>query len=188
MGFNVVYFPPISPVGRNRAARARTTRSTRAADDVGSPWAIGAAEGGHDAILPELGTQEDFRRFVQRAGDAGIDIALDIAFQCAPDHPWVAQHPEWFRKRADGSIQYAENPPKKYQDIYPFDFETDRLGAHVDRAGRGVRALDRARRAHFPRRQPAHQGVSVLGMGDSRASAASTRTSSSCPRRSPARA
>ncbi len=123
MGFNVIYFPPISPVGRNRRKGKNNTLDP-AADDVGSPWAIGAAEGGHDAILPELGTMEDFRRFVQRAGDAGIDVALDIAFQCAPDHPWIAQHPEWFKKRADGSIQYAENPPKKYQDIYPFDFET----------------------------------------------------------------
>ncbi len=123
LGFNVIYFPPISPIGRTRRKGKNNTLDP-ALDDVGSPWAIGAAEGGHDAILPELGTLEDFRRFVQRAGEAGIDIALDIAFQCAPDHPWVAEHPEWFKKRADGSIQYAENPPKKYQDIYPFDFET----------------------------------------------------------------
>ena len=123
LGFNVIYFPPISPIGRTRRKGKNNTLDP-APDDVGSPWAIGAAEGGHDAILPELGTTEDFRRFVQRAGEAGIDIALDIAFQCAPDHPWVAEHPEWFKKRADGSIQYAENPPKKYQDIYPFDFET----------------------------------------------------------------
>ena len=123
MGFDVVYFPPIHPIGRSRRKGRNNTLDPRP-DDVGSPWAIGAAEGGHDAILGELGTLEDFRRLVQRAKAMGIDIALDIAFQCAPDHPWVTEHPEWFRKRADGSIQYAENPPKKYQDIYPFDFET----------------------------------------------------------------
>jgi starch synthase (maltosyl-transferring) len=123
MGFDVLYFPPIHPIGRaRRKGRNNTLEAT--ADDVGSPWAIGAAEGGHDAILGALGTPEDFRRLVRRAAELDIDIALDIAFQCAPDHPWVTEHPEWFRKRADGSIQYAENPPKKYQDIYPFDFES----------------------------------------------------------------
>jgi starch synthase (maltosyl-transferring) len=123
MGFDVVYFPPIHPIGRSRRKGRNNTLDAQPGD-VGSPWAIGAAEGGHLAILPELGTLEDFRRLVQRAAALDIDIALDIAFQCAPDHPWVREHPEWFRKRADGSIQYAENPPKKYQDIYPFDFET----------------------------------------------------------------
>ena len=123
MGFDVVYFPPIHPIGRSRR-KGRNNALEAKADDVGSPWAIGSAEGGHDAILGELGTLADFKRLVQRAAELDIDIALDIAFQCAPDHPWVTEHPEWFRKRADGSIQYAENPPKKYQDIYPFDFET----------------------------------------------------------------
>jgi starch synthase (maltosyl-transferring) len=123
MGFDVLYFPPIHPIGRVRR-KGRNNTLDPTGDDLGSPWAIGAAEGGHDAILPALGTLEDFRRLVQRAHEHGIEIALDIAFQCAPDHPWVTQHPEWFRQRADGSIQYAENPPKKYQDIYPFDFET----------------------------------------------------------------
>ncbi|CAN5756296.1 alpha-1,4-glucan--maltose-1-phosphate maltosyltransferase [soil metagenome] len=123
MGFDVLYFPPIHPIGRARR-KGRNNTLDATADDVGSPWAIGAAEGGHDAILSELGTAADFRRLVQRAAELDIDVALDIAFQCAPDHPWVAEHPEWFRKRADGSIQYAENPPKKYQDIYPFDFES----------------------------------------------------------------
>jgi starch synthase (maltosyl-transferring) len=123
MGFDVLYFPPIHPIGRTRRKGRNNTLDAQPGD-VGSPWAIGAAEGGHDAILAELGTLEDFRRLVQRARERGIEIALDIAFQCAPDHPWVSAHPEWFRKRADGSIQYAENPPKKYQDIYPFDFET----------------------------------------------------------------
>ncbi len=123
MGFDVLYFPPIHPVGRSRR-KGRNNTLEPLADDLGSPWAIGAAEGGHEAILPALGTLADFRRLVARAAELDIDIALDIAFQCAPDHPWVIEHPEWFRKRADGSIQYAENPPKKYQDIYPFDFET----------------------------------------------------------------
>jgi starch synthase (maltosyl-transferring) len=124
MGFDVVYFPPIHPIGRARR-KGRNNTLDPSADDVGSPWAIGAAEGGHEAILAELGTLEEFRHLVTRAAEHGIEIALDIAFQCAPDHPWVSAHPEWFRKRADGSIQYAENPPKKYQDIYPFDFESE---------------------------------------------------------------
>jgi starch synthase (maltosyl-transferring) len=123
MGFDVIYFPPIHPIGRARRKGRNNTLDAQPGD-VGSPWAIGAAEGGHEAILGELGTPADFRRLVQRAAALDIDIALDIAFQCAPDHPWVREHPGWFRKRADGSIQYAENPPKRYQDIYPFDFET----------------------------------------------------------------
>jgi len=124
MGFDVLYFPPIHPVGRERRKGKNNTLQT-VAGDVGSPWAVGAAEGGHDAILNELGTLADFRRLIQRAGEHGIELALDIAFQCAPDHPWVTQHPGWFKKRADGSVQYAENPPKKYQDIYPLDFESE---------------------------------------------------------------
>ncbi len=124
MGFDVLYFPPIHPIGRsNRKGKNNTL--TPEADDVGSPWAIGAAEGGHKDILPELGTLEDFRQLVRKAHEYGIDIALDIALQCAPDHPYVKQHPDWFRWRPDGTVQYAENPPKKYQDIYPFNFETD---------------------------------------------------------------
>jgi starch synthase (maltosyl-transferring) len=123
MGFDVLYFPPIHPIGRTRR-KGRNNTLDPGPEDVGSPWAIGAAEGGHNAILSALGTLDDFRRLLRKAQAHGIEIALDIAFQCAPDHPWVREHPQWFRKRADGSIQYAENPPKKYQDIYPFDFET----------------------------------------------------------------
>jgi starch synthase (maltosyl-transferring) len=93
-------------------------------DDVGSPWAIGSEEGGHTSVHSELGTLEDFRHFVSQATEHGLEVALDTAFQCTPDHPYVKQHPEWFRKRPDGTIQYAENPPKKYQDIYPLDFES----------------------------------------------------------------
>ncbi len=123
MGFDVVYFPPIHPIGRtNRKGRNNVTVAE--ADDPGSPWAIGAAEGGHTEILPELGTLADFRRFIARAAELGIEVAMDIAFQCSPDHPYVRQHPAWFRWRPDGTVQYAENPPKKYQDIIPFDFET----------------------------------------------------------------
>ncbi len=123
MGFDVLYFPPIHPIGRvNRKGKNNTLTPTP--DDVGSPWAIGAAEGGHKDILPALGTLEDFRRLVQKAKEHGIEVALDIALQCAPDHPYVKQHPDWFRWRPDGTVQYAENPPKKYQDIYPFNFET----------------------------------------------------------------
>jgi starch synthase (maltosyl-transferring) len=123
MGFDVLYFPPIHPIGR--VNRKGTNNALRAKpDDVGSPWAIGAAEGGHKDILPQLGTFEDFDRLLNVARALGIEIAMDIAFQCAPDHPYVTQHPQWFKHRPDGSVQYAENPPKKYQDIYPFDFET----------------------------------------------------------------
>ncbi len=123
MGFNVVYLPPIHPIG-TKFRKGRNNSTTAEPDDVGSPWAIGSEEGGHKSIHPQLGTVEDFRRLVKRANDLGMQVALDIAFQVAPDHPYVAEHEEWFRKRPDGTIQYAENPPKKYQDIYPFDFET----------------------------------------------------------------
>jgi len=124
MGFDVLYLPPIHPIGR-QYRKGKNNVSPALPDDVGSPWAIGSEEGGHKAIHPELGTIEDFRSLVAKTAEYGIDIALDIAFQCSPDHPYVREHPEWFRGRPDGSIQYAENPPKKYQDIYPFDFESD---------------------------------------------------------------
>jgi starch synthase (maltosyl-transferring) len=123
MGFDVLYLPPIHPIGemfrkgKNNAVNAEP-------GDVGSPWAIGSAEGGHKSILPQLGTLDDFRRLAASAEKHGIQIALDIAFQVAPDHPYIRTHEDWFRKRPDGTIQYAENPPKKYQDIYPFEFET----------------------------------------------------------------
>ena len=123
MGFDVVYLPPVHPVGR--AFRKGKNNSVVAEpDDVGSPWAIGSQEGGHTSVHPELGTLEDFRHFASQAREHGLEVALDIAFQCTPDHPYVKQHPEWFRKRPDGTIQYAENPPKKYHDIYPLDFES----------------------------------------------------------------
>jgi starch synthase (maltosyl-transferring) len=124
MGFDVVYLPPIHPIGR--AFRKGPNNSlTPGPDDPGSPWAIGGPEGGHKAVLPELGTLDDFDHLVAAASKLNLEIALDIAFQCSPDHPYVKDHPEWFRHRPDGTIKYAENPPKKYQDIYPIDFETD---------------------------------------------------------------
>jgi starch synthase (maltosyl-transferring) len=123
MGFDVLYLPPIHPIGHSYRKGKNNTLST-APDDVGSPWAIGSEEGGHTAIHSQLGTLEDLRQLVVAAKKFGIEIALDIAFQCTPDHPYVRAHPEWFRKRPDGSIQYAENPPKKYQDIHPLDFES----------------------------------------------------------------
>ncbi|MGC2029835.1 MAG: alpha-1,4-glucan--maltose-1-phosphate maltosyltransferase, partial [Steroidobacteraceae bacterium] len=124
MGFDVLYFPPIHPIGRINRKGVNNTLAAKPGD-VGSPWAIGAAEGGHKDILPQLGTFEEFHRLLAKSRELGIEIALDLAFQCAPDHPYVKAHPLWFKHRPDGSVQYAENPPKKYQDIYPFDFETE---------------------------------------------------------------
>lgn len=124
MGFDVLYLPPIHPIGKvNRKGKNNNVRAE--AGEPGSPWAIGSDEGGHKAIHPELGTLEDYKKLIAEARKLNIDIALDLAFQCAPDHPYVKEHPDWFKQRPDGSIQYAENPPKKYQDIYPFNFETD---------------------------------------------------------------
>ena len=123
MGFDVLYLPPVHPIGTTHR-KGRNNSLTAAPEDPGSPWAIGSDAGGHTAIHPELGTLDDFDRFVEVARRLGLAVALDIAFQASPDHPWVHEHPEWFRHRPDGSIKYAENPPKKYQDIYPFDFES----------------------------------------------------------------
>jgi starch synthase (maltosyl-transferring) len=121
MGFDVVYLPPIHPIGRT-ARKGRNNSLVAEPGDPGSPWAIGGPEGGHTAINPELGSVEDFDAFVGRARELGMEVALDYALQCSADHPWVTQHPEWFHQRPDGSIKYAENPPKKYQDIYPINF------------------------------------------------------------------
>ena len=125
LGFDVVYLPPIHPVGL-KFRKGKNNTTTPEPGDVGSPWAIGGPEGGHKSLHPQLGTMDEFQSFVRHAESLGIQIALDIAFQAAPDHPYVKEHEEWFRKRPDGTIQYAENPPKKYQDIYPFDFESVR--------------------------------------------------------------
>ncbi|MCU1588911.1 MAG: glgE [Frankiales bacterium] len=131
MGFDVVYLPPIHPIGKvNRKGPNNTL--TPGTHDPGSPWAIGSAEGGHDAIHPDLGTIADFDAFVEESRRLGMEVALDLALQCAPDHPWAAQHPEWFTTRIDGSIAYAENPPKKYQDIYPLNFDNDPDGLYAE--------------------------------------------------------
>ncbi|MFE7941538.1 alpha-1,4-glucan--maltose-1-phosphate maltosyltransferase [Streptomyces griseoincarnatus] len=127
MGFDVVYLPPVHPIGTTFRKGPNNTLDA-GPDDVGVPWAIGSPEGGHDAVHPRLGTLEDFTRFVDRARDLGMEVALDFALQCSPDHPWVHKHPEWFHHRPDGSIAYAENPPKKYQDIYPIAFDADMDG------------------------------------------------------------
>ena len=124
MGFDVLYLPPIHPIGKSYR-KGRNNSSVASPDDVGSPWGIGSDEGGHKSIHPQLGTMDDFCALVKAADRNGLELALDIAFQCSPEHPYLREHPEWFRKRPDGTIQYAENPPKKYQDIYPFDFETE---------------------------------------------------------------
>ncbi len=131
MGFDVVYLPPIHPIGEvNRKGRNNTLDP--GPDDVGSPWAIGSAEGGHDAVHPQLGTIDDFDAFVAATAALGMEVALDFALQAAPDHPWAAAHPEWFTVLPDGTIAYAENPPKKYQDIYPINFDRDRQGIYAE--------------------------------------------------------
>ncbi len=124
MGFDVLYLPPIHPIGRTNR-KGKNNSAAPSPEDPGSPWAIGSSEGGHKSIDPELGTMEDFERLVKKTSELGMEIALDVAFQCSPDHPYVKEHPEWFRIRPDGSVQYAENPPKKYEDIFPLNFETD---------------------------------------------------------------
>jgi starch synthase (maltosyl-transferring) len=134
MGFDVVYLPPVHPIGTTFRKGRNNTLEARPSDP-GSPWAIGGPEGGHDAIHPDLGTFADFDAFVARATELGLEVAIDLALQASPDHPWVKEHPEWFTTRADGSIAYAENPPKKYQDIYPINFDNDPEGifAEVER-------------------------------------------------------
>ncbi|MBG6085208.1 alpha-1,4-glucan--maltose-1-phosphate maltosyltransferase [Zhihengliuella flava] len=129
MGFDVLYLPPIHPIGRAHRKGANNTL-TAGEHDPGSPWAIGAAEGGHDAIHPDLGNEKDFARFVERAESLGLEVALDLALQASPDHPWAREHQDWFTERVDGTIAYAENPPKKYQDIYPLNFDRDPEGLY----------------------------------------------------------
>ncbi|MGH8826431.1 MAG: alpha-1,4-glucan--maltose-1-phosphate maltosyltransferase, partial [Jiangellaceae bacterium] len=131
MGFDVVYLPPIHPIGRAFRKGPNNTL-TAGPDDPGVPWAIGSPDGGHDAVHPDLGTLEDFDAFVTAARDNGLEVALDLALQASPDHPWVTEHPEWFAHRVDGTIAYAENPPKKYQDIYPLNFDDDPEGIYAE--------------------------------------------------------
>ena len=124
MGFDVLYLPPIHPIGHTNR-KGKNNAVTAGPDAPGTPWAIGSEEGGHKTIHPQLGDLADFRRFMTKAREHGIEVAIDLAFQCSPDHPYVKEHPQWFRWRPDGTVQFAENPPKKYQDIYPLEFETD---------------------------------------------------------------
>ena len=131
MGFHVVYLPPIHPIGSS-FRKGRNNSLDPTPDDPGSPWAIGSIEGGHDAIHPALGDLESFERFVAKAKSLGLELALDLALQASPDHPWVQEHPEWFTTRLDGTIAYAENPPKKYQDIYPLNFDNDPEGIYQE--------------------------------------------------------
>jgi starch synthase (maltosyl-transferring) len=131
MGFDVVYLPPVHPIGTTARKGGNNTLQA-GPGDPGSPWAIGSPEGGHDAIHPDLGTLEDFDAFVAQASNLGLEVAMDLALQASPDHPWVSKHPEWFSTRADGSIAYAENPPKKYQDIYPLNFDNDPEGIYAE--------------------------------------------------------
>ena len=131
MGFDVAYVPPIHPVGR-QFRKGPNNSLVAGPDDPGSPWAVGGPEGGHDAIHPDLGTIEDFDAFVAKAHSLGLEVALDFALQASPDHPWVTEHPEWFTTRLDGTIAYAENPPKKYQDIYPINFDNDPDGMYSE--------------------------------------------------------
>lgn len=124
LGFDVLYFPPIHPIGEiNRKGKNNSTEA--AEDDAGSPWAIGSKLGGHKSVHPELGSLDDYKNLIKKAQDLGLEIALDLAYQAAPDHPWVKEHPSWFKWRSDGTVQYAENPPKKYQDILPIYFESE---------------------------------------------------------------
>ncbi|TFG35661.1 MAG: alpha-1,4-glucan--maltose-1-phosphate maltosyltransferase [Nitrospirales bacterium] len=124
MGFDVLYFPPLHPIGESMR-KGKNNTLVVGSDEVGSPWAIGSGKGGHKAVHPDLGTVEDFQRFITKAKEYGLEVAMDLALQCSPDHPYVKEHPEWFRWRPDGTVQYAENPPKKYEDIIPFNFETE---------------------------------------------------------------
>ncbi len=167
LGFDVLYLPPVHPIGRtHRKGRNNAPKARRS--DPGSPWAIGSEAGGHTALHPDLGSEADFASMTARAAELGIAIALDFAIQCSPDHPWLQEHPDWFHRRPDGTLKYAENPPKRYQDIYNINFDTEDWRRSVGGAARRRRALGRARRHGLPRRQPAHQADPVLGVADRR--------------------
>ena len=165
LGFDVLYLPPIHPIGVTRR-KGRDDAPEAAPGDPGSPWAIGSTAGGHCAVHPELGTLEDFDRLVADAGAHGIEIALDYALQCSADHPWLREHPEWFRHRPDGTLKYAENPPKRYMDIYNFDFDSPRLALAVGGPARRDAVLDRARRQRSSGSTTPHQAPGLLGVAD----------------------
>ena len=184
-GFNIVYLPPIFPIGvTNR--KGRNNSLVAGPNDPGSPFGIGSELGGHDTVDPQLGTMDDFKAFCERAHELGLEIALDFALQCSPDHPWVKAHPNWFRTKPDGTIAFAENPPKKYQDIYPIDFNADMEGIEkeVERImDLWVKAGVTIFRVDNPHTKPVRFWQDVIA-----AVTRSIRKCCSLPRRSPARA
>ncbi len=148
-----------------RTGRGPNNALVAGPDDPGSPWAIGSAEGGHEAIHPDLGTWADFDAMVAAARKAGVELALDFAIQCSPDHPWLREHPEWFNRRPDGTLKYAENPPKRYQDIYNVNFESEDWRGPLAGAARRRARLGRPRHHRLPRRQSAHEAGRRSGSG-----------------------
>ena len=168
MGFDILYLPPIHPIGR-AFRKGPNNSTTPGPDDEGSPWAIGSAEGGHKSIHPSLGSFADFDHLLTAVHANGMELALDIAFQCSPDHPWVTQHPDWFLHRPDGTIQYAENPAQEVSGHLPAQLRVPRLARPVGRAALRLPVLDRPRRARLPRRQSPHQGPRLLGVVHRRA-------------------
>ena len=184
LGFDVLYLPPVHPIGHT-FRKGRDNSLTAGPGDPGSPWAIGSEEGGHTALHPELGTFDDFDYLVRTAAGHGMEVALDYALNCTPDHPWVKEHPEWFHHRPDGSIAYAENPPKKYQDIYPAQLLAavrNSPGGAVGSVQGDHRLLGRPGRAGFQGGQPPHQAVRLLGMAGRARCAGSAPTSSCWPK------
>ncbi len=185
LGFDVLYLPPIHPIGLTNR-KGRDNAPAAGPGDPGSPYAIGDASGGHDAIHPELGTEADLRALTATAAAHDMDVALDLAINASADHPWLTEHPEWFHRRPDGTLKYAENPPKRYQDIYNVNWDSSGLAGAVGRAPGGGAALGGLRHHGLPGRQPPHQAVRVLDVADRRGPLPATQTSSSSPRRSPA--
>ena len=165
LGFDVVYLTPIHPIGVSHR-KGRNNALDAGPDDPGSPYAIGSEEGGHKAVHPGLGTLEDFRHFVEACREHGMEVALDLAIQCSPDHPYIKEHPEWFNLRPDGTIKYAENPPKKYQDIVNVDFYSEDRENLWREWRRCDPVLGRAGGQDLPGGQSAHQTFPFLGVGD----------------------
>ena len=165
LGFDVLYLPPIHPIGVTNRKGANNAL-VAGPGDPGSPWAIGDATGGHDAIHPDLGTLDEFDALVAEGRRVGVEICLDFAIQCSADHPWLTDHPEWFNRRPDGTLKYAENPPKKYQDIYNVNWQSEDWRHLWQALLDVVLLLGHARRARLPRRQPAHEADPVLGVAD----------------------